>query len=89
MLVCCRKPIFNLTLLAGILLALSGCGQKGPLYLADDPVLDPEPLELSQQELDDLQEEQAQEPQTPRRTTDEALKAGTFGGSLFPGEPAR
>lgn len=89
MLVCCRRSMFSLALLGGVMLALSGCGQKGPLYLADDIAQDPQPLELSQQELDDLQDEQAQQPQTPRRTTDEALKAGTYGGSLFPGEPAR
>lgn len=87
--VCCRRSIFNLALLAGVLLALSGCGQKGPLYLVDDLDPQPLPLELSQQELDDLLDEQAEQPQTPRRTTDEALKAGTYGGSLFPGEPAK
>lgn len=89
MLVCCRKSVFIAVLLGGVSLALSGCGQKGPLYLVDDPEQQPQPIELSEQELRDLEEAAAEQPQTPRRTTDEALKTGTYGGSLFPEDPRR
>lgn len=89
MFVFCRRSVFILSLLGGAALALSGCGQKGPLYLVDDLEEDPQPIELSEQDLRDLQEELAEEPQTPRNTTDEALKTGTYGGSLFPEDPRR
>lgn len=86
MFVFCRRWMFNLALLGGVTLALSGCGQKGPLYMIEK---DPQPMELSEQELRDLQEELADQPQTPRRTTDEALKSGTYGGNLFPQDPRK
>ena len=89
MLACCRKSVFVAWVLGGAALALSGCGQKGPLYLVDDPDEKPQPIELSEQELRDIDEESAEQPQTPRRTTDEALKSGTYGGSLFPEDPTK
>ena len=89
MLVFCRQSVFVAVMLGSAALALAGCGQKGPLYLVEDPEVGPEPIELSEQELQELQEEAAERPATPRRTTDEALKAGTYGGSLFPEDPSR
>lgn len=89
MFVFCRRSVFILALLGGATLALSGCGQKGPLYMVDDREEEPQPIELSEQELRDLQDEMAEKPQTPRRTTDEALKTGTYGGSLFPDDPRK
>jgi len=89
MVVFCRKSVFILALLGGVTLALSGCGQKGPLYLVDDLEVGPQPIELTEQELRDLQEELEEAPKTPRDPTDEALKTGTYGGSLFPEDPRR
>jgi predicted small lipoprotein YifL len=84
-----RVRATHIALLCGAVLVLTGCGQKGPLYLSDDREREPQPLELSEQELERLQEELAEQPQSPRRTTDEALKSETYGGSLFPNDPTR
>ena len=84
---CCRSSLVAAALGTAVL-TLPGCGQKGPLYLVDERE-EPQPLELDEQELQALQEELADQPKTPRRTTDEALKAGTYGGSLFPEDPRK
>ena len=63
----CQRSVINLLLLGT--LALAACGQKGPLYLTDEMKQEPEPLELSEQDLQDLQEELQEQPQSPRRTT--------------------
>lgn len=83
-----RRSIFTVAVLGTAALTLPGCGQKGPLYLVDDQQ-EPQPLELDEQELQALQEELADQPVSKRRTTDEALKAGTYGGSLFPEDPRK
>ena len=79
-----RRSLSILALLGGVLPALFGCGQKGPLYLTDDMGQAPLPLELSEQELEEVQDEIQREAESPRRTTDEALKSQTYDGSLFP-----
>ena len=71
MFVRCRRLLFNLALLGGVMLALSGCGQKGPLYLTDEIGQDPQPLEVTEQELRDIQDE-------------EALQVQPYDGSLIP-----
>lgn len=43
----------RIALLAVALLLLSACGQKGPLFLPDDPVPDTEPAEAPEQPEDD------------------------------------
>ncbi len=71
MFVRCRRLMFDLALMGVVMLALSGCGQKGPLYLTDEMGQDPQPLEVSEQELRDIQDE-------------EALQAQPYDGSLIP-----
>jgi predicted small lipoprotein YifL len=66
-----RQFVLILALLGGAALALSGCGQKGPLYLTDEFKQGPQALELDEQELRDLQDE-------------EALETEPYDGSLIP-----
>lgn len=70
MFVRCPRLLSNLALLGGVMLTLSGCGQKGPLYLTDETGQDPQPLEVTEQELRDIQEE--------------ALQVQPYDGSLIP-----
>jgi len=63
MVIHCRRVVLILALLGGAALALSGCGQKGPLYLTGEFGQAPQPLELDEQELRDLRDEEALEPE--------------------------
>jgi predicted small lipoprotein YifL len=66
-----RRLVLILVLLGGAVLALSGCGQKGPLYLTEESGQGPQVLEVDEQELRDLQDE-------------EALETEPYDGSLIP-----
>jgi len=63
MVIYCRHLVLILALLGGAALTLSGCGQKGPLYLTDKSMQGPQVLELDEQELRDLREKEALEPE--------------------------
>jgi predicted small lipoprotein YifL len=66
-----RQLVLIPVLLGGAALALPGCGQKGPLYLTDEFKQGPQAVELDEQELRDLQDE-------------EALETEPYDGSLIP-----
>ena len=66
-----RRLVLILALLGGVATALSGCGQKGPLYLTDEFKQRPQALELDEQELRDLRDK-------------EALETQPYDGSLIP-----
>jgi len=59
----CRHLVLILALLGGAALMLSGCGQKGPLYLTNESRQGPQVLELDEQELRDLRDEEVLEPE--------------------------